>query len=170
MPEMSGREIEALRNALLDAFDQASFDQMLLFQLDKSRAAIVADGAFRKVTFDLIQVARREGWALDLIRAAREYNPTNPVLQRFCAEHPRLYPDRATDPKDSQPAITQPPKVNPRAEILDLFGKLKTHQFGQLYFLLAVPPQLRPADTINHELQKNAMLRWAMSRHTPCFS
>jgi tetratricopeptide (TPR) repeat protein len=99
MPAMTGSEMKSLRDALVSAFDPASFDQMLRLRLDKDRAALVGNGAFQIVAFELIELAVREGWVLDLIRAAREDNPGNPALQRFCAEHPQLFDERDTGPK-----------------------------------------------------------------------
>ncbi|MBN9118370.1 MAG: hypothetical protein J0I06_04275 [Planctomycetes bacterium] len=59
--------------------------------------------------------------------------------------------------------LPQPSKTNasPRAEILALFGRLRAHQFAKLCFLLEVPAGLQPPDTVNHESQSNALLRWA---------
>jgi class 3 adenylate cyclase len=95
MPEIKGREIELLRDALVSAFDQDNFDQMLTFRLGKDRAALVGGGAFQMVVFELIKLAAREGWASDLIRVAREYVPGNPTLKRFCDAHPHLLSDKA---------------------------------------------------------------------------
>jgi hypothetical protein len=104
MGEMNGREIEALRDAFLRAFDPASFDEMLRLRLDRNLAALVGPGPFKTVAFDLITVAVREGWVAELIRAAREYNPGNPALRQFCTDYPHLAPDGAAGPTDDPAA------------------------------------------------------------------
>jgi hypothetical protein len=108
VPEMIGQEIAALHDALLSAFDLDSFDQMLRVRLDKDLVTLVGRGALQTVTFNLIRVAVREGWALALIRAAREHVPGNPTLKRFCADHPHLDPDRNPRPPDPDPAQNKP--------------------------------------------------------------
>src|SRR5262249_83348 len=102
---MTGRQIEALRNALCDAFDQDSLDQMLRLRLDKRRQQIVSSGDLSTVVFKLIEVATREGWETDLIRAAQEHNPGNPTLRAFCDENPELLSRTA---KDVQKPVQKP--------------------------------------------------------------
>src|SRR5262245_30836776 len=98
MSQMTGGEIRALLDALDSAFDRASFAQMLRLRLDRNLDTIVGPGCFNTLAFELIQVALREGWVVELIRAARDDNPGNPALQRFCAEHPHLAPEQAAGP------------------------------------------------------------------------
>jgi hypothetical protein len=87
---LTGKQMEALRDALCDAFDPDAFDQMLRFRLERIRVQLAADGGFRTVVFKVIDVAHREGWVPNLVGAARDSNPGNTALQKFCAEYPHL--------------------------------------------------------------------------------
>lgn len=89
-PVLSGHQTGALRDAICDAFDLNTLDQMVKLRLDKNRPDIVATGDLKTVVFDLIGVARREGWSGELIRAAYEYVPGNLALRAFLADNPGL--------------------------------------------------------------------------------
>ena len=102
---MTGGQIESLRDALCSAFDQDALDQMLRLRLDKDRAQLSAPGSLRTVVFNVIEVAVREGWYGELIRAAVSYNPGNLALRRFCEEHPELL----ANPGDSAAAAAPVP-------------------------------------------------------------
>jgi hypothetical protein len=99
--------MELLRDALCEAFDQKSFDQMLRLNLNMKREEIVKDNDFKTVTLEVIQVADRQGWVADLVRAARESNPGNPVLQKYVTDHPdALTPGKADEKKERLPGPT----------------------------------------------------------------
>jgi hypothetical protein len=85
---LTGKRMEALRDALCAAFDQESFDQMLRMRLEKRD--LVPPGAFRTVVFRVIDIASRENWIPALVRAAITWNPRNFVLKKFCEENPDL--------------------------------------------------------------------------------
>jgi hypothetical protein len=87
---MTGRQMEALRDALCKSFDLDSFDQLLRLRLDIDRELIVGREGLRTVVFKVLNTAIREGWQGELIRAACAYNPGSPALRRFCDEHPDL--------------------------------------------------------------------------------
>lgn len=79
---LTGQQIGMLRDAILDAFDVTSFDEMLLVELDKRREVISNRGDLRADVVRVIQVANMRGWVLKLIRAARITNPDNEKLYR----------------------------------------------------------------------------------------
>ena len=79
---LSGPQIKALRNALADAFNSNSFNEMLLFELNRRVENIAGTGPFNSVALRVINVAEMEGWTLDLVRAARIANPGNPSLHQ----------------------------------------------------------------------------------------
>ena len=54
---------------------------MLSFELDKNLRAIVGEGSLQDIVFKLIQTATSQGWVEDLVRAARNSNPGNPLLK-----------------------------------------------------------------------------------------
>jgi formylglycine-generating enzyme required for sulfatase activity len=85
--KLSGLQFEKLNKALVDAFPtEFSLEQMLLYRLDKSLAAIAMGNNLIKIVFILIKTAEAEGWTLDLICAARESNPGNPALLAISQE------------------------------------------------------------------------------------
>jgi hypothetical protein len=71
----------SLQNALLDAFDVSSLEQLLVFRLGKRLDSIVArNQPMREIMFSLIMVAQREGWLDQLIENAHNVNPGNGKL------------------------------------------------------------------------------------------
>ncbi|HSJ52981.1 MAG TPA: effector-associated domain EAD1-containing protein [Anaerolineae bacterium] len=73
--QFTGRQYEALWHALCDAYTLNKLAQVLRFRLDKRLDRITAPGPFEDVVFELIGVAQREGWHLNLLRVARQSNP-----------------------------------------------------------------------------------------------
>ncbi|HKB35111.1 MAG TPA: effector-associated domain EAD1-containing protein [Gemmataceae bacterium] len=90
---MDEHQMEALCGVLCAAFDQNALDQLLRFRLNKDREQIAGSGSLCAVVFRVIEVAVREGWHRELIRAAVCSNPTNVALRRFCVEHADLVSD-----------------------------------------------------------------------------
>src|SRR5262245_50919323 len=82
---MDPRQIRALHDAMLKAFDANSLTQMLRLRLGRDLDAEVAKNDFTTVVFDLITKAERQGWLDDLVRAAREANPKSPALKEYVA-------------------------------------------------------------------------------------
>jgi hypothetical protein len=114
---MTGRQVEALRDALCDAFDPDSFDQLLRLRLDIDRAHIAGPEGLRTIAFKVITAAIREGWHAELIRAACAYNPGSPALRRFCDEYPDLAPAPGlTGREDAQTARSAGNASWPRPE------------------------------------------------------
>ena len=79
---LTGQQLRALRNALVNAFNPTAFEQMLRFELDKKVANIAGSGPLNTVAFRVIDAAEMEGWTLDLVRAARIANPGNANLHQ----------------------------------------------------------------------------------------
>ena len=84
---LTGQQLKALRNALADAFNPATFEQMLRFELDKKLENIAGSGPLNTVAFKVIDAAEMEGWTLDLVRAARVANPGNANLHQVAESH-----------------------------------------------------------------------------------
>ncbi len=82
---LTGSEIEALQNALLDAFDPSTLEQMVRIGLDENLPTIAGGANFRDVTFNLIRWAERTGRVDDLLAAAMQANPDNPALLAIVA-------------------------------------------------------------------------------------
>jgi Effector-associated domain 1/Trypsin-like peptidase domain len=79
---LTGQQLRVLRNALVDAFNSVSFEQMLRFELNKKIENIAGSGPLNTVAFKVIDVAEMEGWTADLVRAARLTNPNNASLHQ----------------------------------------------------------------------------------------
>ena len=78
-----------LHESLLGAYDLRSLARMLRLSLGKRLDTIVAPSNLENTIFELIGTAERQGWVLDLIHAAHEFNPTNQRLARFAAQFAR---------------------------------------------------------------------------------
>jgi hypothetical protein len=87
---MTGKQREALRDALCSAFTPETLDEMLRLRLDKNRVELAGSGNLRTIVFNVIEAAVREGWHAELIRAAISYNSGNTALRSFCEEHQEL--------------------------------------------------------------------------------
>ncbi len=89
---ISGKALEKLKDALIDAFpDKASLEQMLLFELDKNLDAIAGGHNLEGIVFNLIKVSKSENWIEKLIFAARESNPGNSGLKAIAEELLRIH-------------------------------------------------------------------------------
>jgi hypothetical protein len=77
---LTARQYEDLWRALCDAYKQNELERMLQFRLDKRLDQITSHGTFEDVVFELIGLAQREGWHLELLRHARESRPRHPGL------------------------------------------------------------------------------------------
>lgn len=112
---MTGPQMGTLRDALCAAFDQDSLDQMLRLHLDKDRGQLAGPGDLRTIVFDLIRLADRQGWLPQLVCAARQDNPGNPALRKWCEDNPDL---AASGPPPPPPPISASPLVPPPGSLV----------------------------------------------------
>lgn len=82
----NGEQASRFVEALLDAFDLASFDQMLLFQCERERQEITTASGLRNIVLEVVQAANREGWVEQLRQGALAANPTNVKLNDVLAK------------------------------------------------------------------------------------
>jgi effector-associated domain 1 (EAD1)-containing protein/trypsin-like peptidase len=80
MAPLTGPTREAISNALLDAFNRDTLDQLLAFRLDKRLDRITGGGPLDSVVLDVVRRSEQEGWTGDLVAAARETRPRNPTM------------------------------------------------------------------------------------------
>lgn len=81
---LSTVEARQLNDALLSAYDFHSMERMLFFELGKDLQQISpVVGDFRQIVFAVIRESERGGWTNDLVHAAHDANPGNPVLKAF---------------------------------------------------------------------------------------
>jgi hypothetical protein len=85
--ELKGPMLRRLGEALMSAFPTyAALEQMSLYQLDWRLQQITSSAVGLKTTvFELVQYAAARGELVELIIAARNEQPKNPMLERFAA-------------------------------------------------------------------------------------
>ena len=84
---MTGFDLEQVRDVLADAFDEQSFDELLLFALDINRPRIVQDDAFNTVVLNVLRKAQQEGWDALLLAKAAERRPMRPDVQEVARKY-----------------------------------------------------------------------------------
>jgi hypothetical protein len=109
--KLTGKQIGELTDALIDAFDQSSFDRMLTIELDKRLDMFSGPDDLQSMIFELIRAAERQGWTEDLIRGARRANPGNEQLKTVATA--LLGGGTTQKPEPSQPTIPTIDPVDP---------------------------------------------------------
>jgi hypothetical protein len=79
---MPGVHFEEVWKAIRTAFTKKTLKQMLRTRLTKDLDEIAEDGSVTEMAFDLLTAAEREGWMIDLIREAYQFNPRNGDLEK----------------------------------------------------------------------------------------
>lgn len=87
MGVLSGKQARGLHEALLDAFGIGELQQLVRFRLEERLQNITLEGGLSQRAFELIEWAEQKGRTEELIRAARQENDGNPVLERFDATY-----------------------------------------------------------------------------------
>ncbi|MEM6483386.1 MAG: trypsin-like peptidase domain-containing protein [Pseudomonadota bacterium] len=77
---LTGPQIKEFVDAFGPAFLPQRFDQLLLGRLNKNRANISMADDYVTILYAVVDTANREGWAIQLLDAARASNPGNPHL------------------------------------------------------------------------------------------
>lgn len=83
---LSGARLEALSEALRDAFSPQRFREMLKFKLGKRLDDYSLGEDYREIVFEVITHAEAEGWTAELLQAARQTVPGNASLQALAQE------------------------------------------------------------------------------------
>ena len=85
--EVSRKQVEQACQAFLSAFNYDQLEEFLYFKLEKELGEIApSNAAFSSVCFKLVRQAERDGWLVDLIRAAIDYKQGNPKLNDLAQE------------------------------------------------------------------------------------
>jgi hypothetical protein len=85
--ELNGTQLEALRDALIEAFDLPSLRQMVRIGLDENLDAIAGGANLKEITFNLLEWAEHTGRIDKLLAAARHENPSSRALSAFEADY-----------------------------------------------------------------------------------
>ena len=80
---VSGAQLGQFRDALLDTFNLARFDEMLQVFLTRKREHIALGNDLRHIVVLVISTAEDEGWTAELLGAARLASPANEALMIF---------------------------------------------------------------------------------------
>ena len=80
---VSGTQFGQFRDALLDAFNLARFDEMLQVFLTRKREHIALGNDLRHIVVLVISTAEDEAWTAELLGAARLASPANEALMIF---------------------------------------------------------------------------------------
>ena len=82
--KLSGKELERLHEALLEAFGKRDeLERMLLFKLSRQLDHLAPEDDLESVVFVIINRAQRENWLGDLVKGAHTANPASPRLREF---------------------------------------------------------------------------------------
>lgn len=140
--EWTSQQAETLHQALLSAFNLGSLRRMLRFRLNKQLDHLVTISDFQTTVFNLIEVAEREGWVIDLILEAHHKNPSNQMLSTLAesfkeqkinnTKRAEVAPRDLTDKIDveQQTALnTFLQRLDPSQEILNNYYKWLVEQF-----------------------------------------
>ena len=85
--KLLGRDIRDFRNALFAAYPSPeALAAMLQFGLNESLARISTATDMYTMIRAVINTAETEGWSLELLVAARTFNPQNPELVKFAGQ------------------------------------------------------------------------------------
>lgn len=83
---LSGQELLQFREALKNAFGLDTFDDMLLFQVNRKREHIALGNAFETILLRVLQRAEEESWTAELLQGARASRPNDAALLTFAQQ------------------------------------------------------------------------------------
>src|SRR4051812_1206077 len=86
MPALTGPQTKQLVEAILDGFDQASLQHILLYELNVQLNHIAGDGPFRQVAFEAVRWVDAQGLVPDLLTALAKARPHNTAVQKAVAD------------------------------------------------------------------------------------
>jgi len=79
---LSGDQSKLLHEALVSAFTYDELQRLTWFNLNVMLPVVVANGPVDRVVYDLIKYAEQHGIIEDLVRAASESRPRNPLVKK----------------------------------------------------------------------------------------
>ena len=134
--KLTGRQIQQIRDALLDAYPTAdSLRMMVRIELEQDLAAIAGGENQRVLVFNLVSWAERNGCVQELIAGAYEEMPGNRELRRL-ARWWRLYVSQG-----AEPVVTSPLEVadGTRNRVsIDLFLSYSRRDANEMHVVLDV--------------------------------
>lgn len=80
---LAPEELEQLHNALVDAFDRDTLNQVVYYAVQERLENIVAPGSLKSEVFNLLLWANENNKVAAIVRAARKESPGNVALRQF---------------------------------------------------------------------------------------
>jgi WD40 repeat protein len=152
--ELSGKQLERLQDALIDAFpSQSLLEQMLWFKLEKKLNAIAGGSNLPDIVFKLIETASSQGWMESLIYAAHEKNKGNLKLKAFIEElvsHNLLKPNKDASTKNNCKATALAQQLRGWFEMLGYKFEKNYEAWNDTYFewIINIPVRRNRYDRI----------------------
>src|SRR4051794_39055962 len=85
--KLSGRQLERLSNAFLDAFDRSELERLLRFEFDVRLDNVARwDSTMRTVVYDILSRSEMEGWTQQLLEATHKARPHNQAIEMVYRE------------------------------------------------------------------------------------
>ena len=109
----NGQQLRLLRVALVKTTNAAGLDMVLSATRDSRLADLVPPGPFQEQVFELLDLARRQGWLDDLVQAALTEWPEAPELRRVI----QTYSLTATTPTGSTSPQPKGDRTDPGASL-----------------------------------------------------
>lgn len=166
--KFTGQELEQLQQALLKAFSLETLKQMLRFKLEKELDAITTANGFNNIVFDLITIADKEDWLIQLIIVAKDYNPNNKALNAVATTLLNKSKTTSTKPNNESLPTAQTYKNQqlPNLDRSTLFKQLKglvSAQFNELLIEIDPPTGIIPPIPAAQADRVYTLLEWAKS-------
>jgi hypothetical protein len=90
-----------LIDALIDAYDPDRFTLMLGQRLGRHLYNIVMGGAFQTQVAAVVAASEQQGWTIELVKAAHDFNPGADRLKQFHRDFQPVAADAAADPYEA---------------------------------------------------------------------
>ena len=103
---LTGKQIEEVIEAFVEAFNRASLERFLRIRLDRRLDQLTGGGDLDGIVLDVVAAAERGGWTADLIREAAGWHPGNEGLAALARS---TLPQLEADAENPVPPIPAPP-------------------------------------------------------------
>ena len=101
--KLTNVHIRKIRDAILAAYDEEDFDELLRFDLNRNRIDITTASGMKNRILAVIDVAHKQGWLAELVVAACESRPHSKELTSLRAEIETAISSNITNPDTISP-------------------------------------------------------------------
>jgi hypothetical protein len=139
---VKGKDLEEIRDVLVDCFDENDFAMLLRFKLDIRLDAEIAGDNFTMIVFNTLRKAEREGWLRELIAAAAKARPKRSDIQEVYRKHTASDETESESPtraiSTSNSCIPGPAIPGPE-QFINALCQLTAGEFDSLVLFLGIP-------------------------------